>query len=405
MREGSEVLVIGAGVVGIATAYALARRGLSVTIVDRATGPASGTSFANGAQLSYAYTDALASPGMLRSLPQLLLAAEPAFRLRPSVDPDFFRWGLAFLRNCTRARFRRNTLDGLQLGIESHLAMHALLERHPLEFGHSVPGKLHLLEDEAALDAARGVVAMKKDAGIAQEIVDPGEALRLEPALAERSGSLSGAVYSPQEEVGDPYRFCTALLDELRTRYGVRTRFGSPVQSLSWSRGRAAAEMPGGARIEARGIAVCTGIETPAFLKGSGIRVPIWPMKGYSFTAPPGRAAPRISVTDVKRKVVFCNLSGQLRVAGLADLGNRDTAVNARRLGALIDSARGALPLAADYEHIDFTWSGLRPMTPTSLPVIRRERGGVVLNVGHGALGWTYAMGAGERVAALMTEN
>lgn len=399
------MLVIGAGVVGIATAYALARRGLGVTIVDRATGPASGTSFANGAQLSYAYTDALASPGMLRSLPQLLLAAEPAFRLRPSFDPDFFRWGLGFLRNCTRLRFRGNTLAGLQLGLESRAAMHALLERHPIDFGHWVSGKLHLLEGRDALDGARSTVAMKREAGIAQDIVDPNEAIRLEPALASRSGTIVGAVYSPEEEVGDPYRFCTALLGELRTHYGVTTRFGSPVQSLAWSNGRAVAEMPGGERIEARAIAVCTGVETPAFLKGSGIRVPIWPMKGYSFTAPPGRATPRISVTDVRRKVVFCNLSGQMRVAGLADLGNRDAAVNARRLGALIESARAALSLAADYDHIEFAWSGLRPMTPNSLPVIRRERGGVVLNVGHGALGWTYAMGAGERVAALVAGN
>ena len=400
MDDACDALVIGAGVVGIATAYALARRGLSVTIVDRAEEPARGASFANGAQLSYVYTDALASPWLLKQLPRLAVGADPAFRLRPSLDPDFVRWGLSFLRNCAAGRFHENTLEGLRLGLESRAAMHALLERHPLEFGHAAPGKLHLLEGEAALEAARALVRMKREAGAEQELLGPEEAARLEPAIAGRSRTLSGAVFSPQEEVGDPFRFCAALLARLIADYGVRTRFGENVEMLRL--GARPAATVGGGTIESKAIALCTGVDTPRLLRRTGIRVPIWPMKGYSVTAPPGEEAPRISITDGARKLVFCRLGGDIRVAGLADLGSRDGRVNRHRLDSLLKAAQASLPRAADYAHIKSSWSGVRPMTPTSLPIIRREKGGLVLNVGHGSLGWTYAMGAAERTAALM---
>lgn len=404
MSARDDALVIGAGVVGMATAYALARRGLAVTIVEQAEEPARGASFANGAQLSYSYTDALASPGLLRHLPGMLLATDPAFRLTPSADPDFLRWALSFLRNCSGERFDANTIEGLRLGMESRLALHALLERHPIDFGHEAAGKLHLIEGKDALQSARQLVKLKRRSGADQRMMSPREAVGLEPALAGAESRLSGAIYSPKEEVGDPYLFCRGLLDRLRAHYGVAVRFGAPVRRLDLAGRRPAVELDGDERLSAGRIALCTGIDTPALLKGTGIRAPIWPMKGYSFTAPAGAEAPRVSITDSARKLVFCRLSGAIRVAGLADLGARDAQVHPHRLATLIGAARASLPAAANYDEIESTWSGLRPMTPSSLPIIRRERGGLLLNVGHGTLGWTFAMGAAERAADLMLE-
>jgi D-amino-acid dehydrogenase len=140
-------------------------------------------------------------------------------------------------------------------------------------------------------------------------------------------------------------------------------------------------------------------------LKGTGIRAPIWPMKGYSVTAPLGPSAPRVSITDVARKLVFCRLSGRMRIAGLADLGTRDLSIDPNRLASLLSSARESLPEAANYGRLESSWAGLRPMTPSSLPLIRKACPGVVLNVGHGALGWTYSMGAAERAADLSLER
>lgn len=405
MDDRPDALVVGAGVVGVTTAYALARRGLSVTIVDRAAGPGEGASFANGAQLSYVYTDALASPALVAKLPMLLMARDPAFRLKASFDPDFIRWALSFLRNATTGAFARNTLDGLRLGLESRAAMHALLQKHRIEFGHEAPGKLHFHEDAGSFAAACQVVALKRRGGAVQEALTPGEAVAIEPALSDIAGRLAGAIYSPQEEVGDPHRFCRGLLDLLIRDYGVTARLGQAVNRIDLNGAAPVASLGDGTRLEARHLAVCTGVETPRLLRPTGIKVPIWPMKGYSFTAAPGAHAPKVSLTDVKRKIVFCRLSGRMRVAGLADLGSRDEAIDDKRLGQFIGSARQSLPDAANYDHPDSTWAGLRPMSPSSLPIIRKERCGTVLNVGHGALGWTYAMGAADRAAALLLDR
>jgi len=403
--DAPDAIVLGAGVVGMATAYALARGGMSVMLVDKAPEPGRGTSFANGAQLSYAYTDALASPALMARLPALALALDPAFRLRPSIDPDFLHWIVAFLRNCTAAAFRENTLAGLELALESRSSLHELLARHPLEFGHTRPGKLHLYEDERSFAAAREVLLLKRRAGVVQEALTPGETVAVEPALAARGHRLVGAIHSPEEEVGDPFLFCRALLQTLREHYGLRSSFGMAVRRLELDGSKPAVVMDDGDRIEAENLVICAGVDAPDLLRGTGIKVPIWPMKGHSLTAPAGPEAPQVSITDVARKLVFCRLSGMIRVAGLADLGTRVAAVQPDRLASLVSAAKEALPDAAEYERIELSWAGLRPMTPSSLPIIRRARKGVILNVGHGALGWTYAMGAAERAARLLVEQ
>jgi D-amino-acid dehydrogenase len=403
-RAATDVLVLGAGVVGIATAYALARRGLRVAIADRSHAPARGCSFANGAQLSYAYTDALAAPALLAKLPGLALGLDPAFRIRLRPDPDLIRWGLRFLRNCNASGFTRATLEGLKLGLESREAMQHLLDRHPLEFGHRVAGKLHLLRDEKAMAAASPGVAMKRAQGIAQDLVDAAEARRLEPAL-DSAGDLAGAIYSPDEEVGDPHRFANALLHILVRDYQVETHFGFDAIAVDRKGKALLVHGRDGSCLAADRIVVALGPSAAAFAKTLGIGLPIVPMKGYSFTASPGRAAPRISITDGARKIVFCALDGRIRVAGLAELGNGDPGVDPARLDHLVRSARASLPEAADYERLSSGWTGLRPMTPSSLPIVAEMADRLFVNVGHGMLGWTFAMGSGERAAALVAES
>ena len=401
----ADAIVVGAGVVGMATAYRLAAEGVSVLLIDKAPEPARGASFANGAQLSYAYTDPLAHPSLIARLPALALGADPAFRMRPSADPHYLRWLLKFLRNCTHDRFRANMLAGLRLAIESKLEMHDLLARHPLEFGYAAPGKLHLYEDEAALARAGEIVSLKVRAGAVQHVLTPAEACAVEPALEGIRKRVVGAVHSPEEEVGDPFLFCRSLLARLRSDYGLRTSFGLSVSRLDIEGPRPAALMENGERFEADAMVLCTGVDSPRVLHGTGIKVPILPMKGYSVTAPLGEDAPRVSITDVARKLVFCRLSGRMRIAGLADLGAHRTDVQPARLAALLEAAKQSLPQAARYDRLESSWAGLRPMTPDSLPIIRRAGDRVVLNVGHGALGWTYAMGAAKRAAGLLLEQ
>lgn len=397
----ADVIVLGAGVVGVTTAYSLARRGLKVAIVDRAKGPGRGASFANGAQLSYAYTDAFGSPAMLKKLPLLALGRDPSFRIRATVDPDFLEWGLRFLRNCTSARFSRNTRAGLVLALESRLAMHALIERHKFDFGHEVAGKMHLFYSGSAFTVARQVMALKRGHGAVQNALSPKEALAIEPALAGAVG-LAGVTHSPEDEVGDPFRFATGLLDVLVRDYGVETYFGFDGDRLRIERGAVGITDAAGATISGNRLAVCLGVAAPHFLRKAGIRVPVWPMKGYPFTAAPGEMAPRVSITDTARKIVFCSLAGRMRVAGLAELGAWDPAPQDQPFQALLRLARQSLPGAAAYEALESEWAGLRAMSPSSVPIILRPRPELLLNIGHGMLGWTFAMGAAERTASLI---
>lgn len=395
-------IVLGAGVVGVATAYALARRGVEVTIIDRAAIAGSGASFANGAQLSYIYTDALASNNLLKRLPFLALGLDSSFRLRQNLDPGQIVWFMRFLRNCTHQRFLENSLAGLQLGLESQLAMHALLEQHKIEFGHQSAGKMLVYDDASAFQSACDMVSVRQSHGAEQEVLTPTEAVNKEAALAERAGGIVGAVYSPQEELGDPHKFCNALLSQLVTTYDVRVRMTVEVESWNADSDTAMVTTKAGETIKADQLVICAGMDAATLMKKHGLGSSLMPMKGYSFTAAPGQASPKMSITDVSKKVVFCPLDGAIRVAGLAELGVRNTRVDQRQLAALVSTAAGVLPRAADYAASYQGWAGIRPMTANALPIIRKIAPRVTINVGHGMLGWTYAMGSAERAARLL---
>ncbi|APR54347.1 FAD-dependent oxidoreductase [Sphingomonas koreensis] len=401
MSRREEIIVLGAGVVGMATALTLAGRGHRVTVVDGAGGPGLGTSFANGAQLSYAYTDALASPSVLRQIPHILLGLDPALRFQPHLDPDFLRWSIAFLRNCGAGSFRRNTLAGLALAARSRLALDQLTERHALEYGQSVPGKIHIYRTAASLAAAEAMVALKRANGITQTLLDPDAAVALEPMLAPVRDEIAGALHTPGEAVGDPHRFCSGAHDAL-IRAGGSSMFDLPVERIETQGSQPAIVTRCGTRVPADRIVLAAGPGASRLARSLGVYLPVQPMKGYSITAPTGAAAPRASITDVANRVVFARLGNRMRIAGLAEVGRRDTRVEPDRLRALTDSARAALPQAADYDNIESSWAGLRPMTPDSLPITRTIAPGVIANTGHGGLGWTYAAGSAERVAQII---
>jgi D-amino-acid dehydrogenase len=243
---------------------------------------------------------------------------------------------------------------------------------------------------------------MKAEHGAKQSLIDADQAMTIEPALGAIRPEIAGAVFDRGEEVGDPYRFCN----------GARAALAAHGQSASWFRTDIAAIEPDarrpaivardGRRFAADRILLCSGTGSLALARSFGVRLPIVPMKGYSITAAPGEAAPTVSITDAANRVVFARLGNRMRIAGLADLAQRDAAVDPRRLATLIASARAALPEAATYDAIESSWAGLRPMTPDSLPITRPIAPGVIANTGHGALGWTYAAGSAARVAALI---
>jgi len=398
------ILVIGGGVIGVTTATALARRGFQVTLLEQASTLASGATSRNGAQLSYSYSDALGSPALLRGLPWLLCGFDPAFRVRLSVDPSFLTWVVRFLANCTSDCFNANTRAVLRLALHSRSELAALQATHAdLMFHHGVPGKLHVYDDAEKFEAARSAMALKNAFGCDQRALSADEVVALEPALAKGGLHIAGGIHSPLDEVGDPQLFTQSLAriamreHDLRVVYGMAAeRFildGANIRGVSTRHGI----------IEADAFVLTAGCDSPTLAWTAGIRLPIYPLKGYSATLPATGSSPRISITHTRSKIVFCRLDQHIRIAGMADLGAVDRTIRPHRTDRLLAAARRFLPEAADWNADPQLWMGLRPMTPDSRPIIGATPiPNLFLNSGHGMLGWTLACGSADLAAAVI---
>ncbi|MFC5421521.1 FAD-dependent oxidoreductase [Bosea eneae] len=399
----TDIMILGAGVVGMTSAYALARRGYRVTVVDEGPAPATaGASFGNGAQLSYAYSDAMASPSLLRNLPRYLLGRDEAFRWKPSLSPASWLWNLRFLANGTRSAFERNTLEILSLALESRQALAALLARHPIDFDHRKAGKLHIHASSETLEQARRIGELKSALGVDQQVLNAKEATEREPALAHYGAPFAGAIWSPIDELGDPVMFCRGLRSILEDQYGARFLFRTRITGLRRSGRSIAAVSTSQGDLATPRVVLALGTGSLRVAQSVGIAPPIWPMQGYSLTLPATPDAPTASITDVKRKFVLCRIGERLRVAGLADLGGADTPFKPERAATLLRTVGAIFPKAGDYDERQ-EWTGFRPLAPNSRPRIGPTPiEGLYLNCGHGSLGWTLALGSAERLAVLL---
>lgn len=398
----SEIVVLGAGVVGMTSAYALARKGHAVTVIDAGNAPAeAGASFGNGAQLSYAYTDALASPSLVRNLPKYMLGLDPAFRFRPTVSPGFWSWAAAFFANATRAKFEANTIEVLKLAMESRQAFAGI--RDMLDFDHRATGKLTLYSSLQAVHDAEAISRLKNVHGAGQAMLSPKEALEREPALAGYGHFFAGALWSPFDEAGDSQRFCLGLRHLLENQYGVTFNFGTKVQALTKRAGRLVAiQTDRGERSCGRAV-LSLGVRSRDIAATADIMLPIWPMQGYSMTIPATAHAPVANITDAARKIVFCRIGDRLRIAGLADIGPSNGQFDPVRFRTLLETAKGVFPDAGDYAANRSAWTGFRPMSPNSQPIVGPSKvEGLFLNCGHGSLGWTLSMGTAARLAEVL---
>jgi D-amino-acid dehydrogenase len=405
------VAVLGAGVIGLATAWWLARDGHDVVVVDRNDGVALETSFANGAQLSYSYVAPLAGPGVLPKIPPWLLRRDSPLRFYPALDPDQWRWLARFVLACTRTQSEQTTRRLLALSFYSRRLMHELVESEALEFGHQRNGKLVVHPDPDSYANARALVEYQRSLGCEQEALDPGACVALEPALDPGHGGLgarlAGGIHTPSEEVGDCYRFCVGLERHLMARTHVRFALGTQVRRLVAERRRVVAVETSSGPIDADAFVVAAGSASGRLVKPLGLRLPVYPLKGYSLTLPVIGPAPRVSVTDAKRKVVYAPLATPagptLRVAGMADIAGWSREPDPVRLRQLVAEARSAFPQAADYEAPLASmapWCGLRPATPLGSPILGATPiANLFVNAGHGALGWTLALASGRVLA------
>lgn len=395
-------VVIGGGVIGVTTAAELARRGLRVTLLERSETLGSGATARNGGQLSYSYADALGSHAVLFDLPRLLCGLDPAFRIHVSLEPSFLIWAGRFLANCVSARFSANTLAILRLALRSRSALATLRARHPdLGFDHSSSGKLHLYDDVAKFQAAKEGMAFKNRLGCDQRALTSSQAVAIEPALAKWGRRIAGAIHSPIDESGDPYGFTQSLAAIAVREYDLTILTGMAVERFIVEGQRIRAVGTPRGLVEADSFVLTAGSDAPALARMLEIALPIYPLKGYSVTLPATADAPRMSITDARGRIVFCRLGKQVRIAGMADLGRPDRVIQRKRIDLLKAAARACLPGAVDWSADPQSWTGLRPMTPDSRPIIGPTRiANLFLNCGHGMLGWTLACGSAELAAA-----
>ncbi|RWP51071.1 FAD-dependent oxidoreductase [Mesorhizobium sp.] len=398
-------IVVGAGVVGVATAWQLCRTGHSVTLVDRNDGPSGGASRRNGAQLSYSYCDALASPGLLARMPSILFGRDDAFRVRIQADPGFLLWGLRFLLNSTPSAFRRNTSALLALASATERLLPQLMAEFSLSFDYEVAGKLVLCHSAESFLKARANVKMKSALGVDVELLTQAEAMRVEPALEGYADRFAGAVYSPNDAVGSPSRFSEELVAGLVSRYGLRTLYRCEAREIVLEHGRVAGIAFRNNETErCDGVVVATGYDTHLLGKRTAF-ASIWPVQGYSVTVPARSDAIRVSITDPKRRLVFARLGEAIRIAGIADIGSRQFTFDQSRFETLKRGAASAFPGSFD-QTADGAWSDARPCTPSSQPLIGRGKvSGLYLNLGHGTLGWTLCLGSAERLAAVIADD
>ena len=403
-----KVIVLGAGVIGVASAWYLARAGHDVTVLERNAGAARETSFGNGGQISVSHAEPWANPGAPLKLLRWLGREDAPLLFRLRADWQQWRWGLKFLRECPAARSRHNMIQLVNLGTYSRASLQALRAELGLAYDQVTRGILHFYTSQKEFDAALEPARVMREMGCERQVIGPDEAVRLEPALAHIRPQLAGATYTSADESGDVHQFTTALAEHAAQR-GVRFRYGVRIQALRAEGGRMtgveiANEEGGYETLTADAYVLALGSFSAALARQVGVPLDIYPAKGYSATLPvlDPACAPSVSLTDDEYKLVFSRFGDRLRVAGTAELNGDSLALNPVRCQALVRRTLALFPGVSRPELAQF-WAGLRPATPGNVPYIGPSAvRGLYLNTGHGTLGWTHGCGSGRALADLI---
>jgi D-amino-acid dehydrogenase len=405
-HSGMKVLVLGAGVIGVTSAWYLAERGHAVVVLERQSAPAMETSAANGGQISAAHAEPWAKPSVLPKILRWLGREDAPLLFRWRADPAQWRWAIGFLAECLPGRFERNVRRLAELARYSRDQLIELRARTGIQYDCLQRGILHFCTDRQEFEAlARHAEAMNR-LGAERKVLNAAECVALEPALGQSSVPLAGGMYAAQDESGDAQRFTQALA-ALAAARGVDFRYGASVSGVEVEDGRArGVRLADGTVIRADAVVVALGSYSARLLAPFGIQLPVFPLKGYSVTfalQPDADQAPLVSLTDEAHKIVISRLGDRLRAAGTAELTGYDTTINRRRCDAIAARVRALFPALA-LEGEPQPWAGLRPATPSNIPLVGRTRiTDLYVNSGHGTLGWTLACGSGRALADLLS--
>jgi D-amino-acid dehydrogenase len=397
-----KVVVLGAGVVGTAAAYYLARDGHEVTVLDRNANAAEGTSYSNAGFVSPSDATAWGSPSALKNFIRSLTNPDLGIRVRFSLDPYYVSWIRRFLRECTEARMRANTDTKLRLAFYSLRCLNEIAAETGVAYDQRSRGILYLYRSQQALDGGAAHLQYLVDRGLRIEIVDRNRLREIEPGLAV--DKLAGAIHSPMDQTGDSRMFTRNLAEWSAANLGVEFRYGTTVTGLDVDGGRVRAIATSAGAIGCDAAVLSMGPESGVFAKALGIDLPVYPVKGYTATAKvtdPSKG-PTMGGIDEARYVGYSRLGDRVRIAGSAEFAGFDRSHRPQNFARLFRTIDELFPGAVDPATAE-CWSGLRPMMPNSVPIIGRARyANLYLDTGHGHLGWTLACGSGKFLADIV---
>ena len=404
-----KVVVLGAGLLGVTSAYYLQALGHEVVVLDRQAAPAAETSFANGGQISVSHAEPWANPSAPFKVLQWLAKEDAPLLFRLRADRRQWAWGLRFLRECTPGRTRWNIGQIVRLGLYSRHMLQELRRETGISYDHRTQGILHFYTHAREFEAALKPAELMRELGCERRVVSADEAVRIEPALAHIRARLAGATYTAEDESGDAHLFAREVVRLCHDR-GVRFLMSHTVTALRSAGGAIdhveVTDADGRfQRVRGDAYVLALGSVSPLFAEPLGITLPIYPAKGYSVTLPVKDAnkANQVSLTDDEFKLVYSRLGDRLRVAGTAELNGYDRDLNRVRCEAIVKRLEDIFPGAGETSQAQF-WTGLRPATPSNVPLIGRTRlPNLYLNTGHGTLGWTHACGSGKSIARIVS--
>ncbi|HQR77840.1 MAG TPA: D-amino acid dehydrogenase [Burkholderiaceae bacterium] len=398
------VAVLGSGVIGTAIAWYAAKAGHEVTVVDRQSGPALETSFANAGEVSPGYSAPWAGPGVpVKAIKWMLMRHSPLV-IWPLLDPALWRFGARMLVNCTERAYRLNKSRMVPIAEYSRDCLKALRAATGIAYDEREQGTLQLFRTSKQLDGIGKDIEILKEYGVPFEVLDRRGFCRVEPALVHTQEKFVGALRLPGDETGDCFLF-TNRLAEMARGIGVTFRFGTRIEGIDVMGGRIDGVRLGDGTLSADAYVCALGSYSTAALAPIGIRLPVYPVKGYSITVPivdAGRA-PESTIMDETHKVAVTRLGNRIRVGGTAELAGYSLKLREARRATLEHVVTDLFPGGGDLARATF-WCGLRPMTPDGTPVIGPTRyPNLWLATGHGTLGWTMAAGTGRVVADLLS--
>ncbi len=403
-----KVIILGAGVIGVTSAWYLRQAGHEVTVVERQPGAGLETSFANGGQISVSHAEPWANPDVFRKLFRWLGREDAPLLFRPRADINQWLWGVRFLFECLPHRTRDNARQILSLALYSVAELKALRHETGIAYDELARGILSFYTDQREFERAVALADAMRAWGCVREVKTASECVAIEPALRHAESRLAGGLYAASDESGDAHVF-TERLAALCEAQGVMFRFSHSVRRLHPAGGSIAGVEVGKPQGDAETLCadayiVALGSFSVPLLRDVGIRLPLYPVKGYSVTLPigPRHQAPVVSLTDESHKLVFSRLGQRLRIAGTAELAGYDMEINAVRCEAILRRVFELFPEAGERGNAE-SWAGLRPATPGNVPLIGGTRyPDLFLNTGHGTLGWTLACGSGRAIADII---